>query len=121
MTKVTLLAGAYFVVGGMALGIVFLPLNLWTLATVFAVGGIYVALEERLEDSLCAELVGDGQHGLAFGTLATVNGIGGLVSSVVVGALWTLYGTSTAFAYSAVLFAAGGLLVLRLGRISGDG
>jgi MFS family permease len=120
MNKATLLAGAYFLAGAMALGIVFLPLNLWTLGTIFAAGGIYVALEETLEDSLCAELVADGQHGLAFGTLATVNGIGDLVSSVVVGALWTLYGTSVAFAYSAVLFACGGLLVLRLGRAADD-
>jgi MFS family permease len=121
MNKARLLAGAYFLAGAMALGIVFLPLNLWALAAVFVVGGIYVALEETLEDSLCAELVGDGQHGLAFGTLATVNGIGDLVSSVVVGALWTLYGTGAAFAYSAVLFAAGGVLALRLAHLTAHG
>jgi MFS family permease len=121
MNKATLLACAYFLAGAMALAIVFLPLTLWTLGAVFVVGGIYVALEETLEDSLCAELVGDGQHGLAFGTLATVNGIGDLVSSVVVGALWTLYGTSAAFTYSAILFVAGGLLVLRLAAGAGDG
>jgi MFS family permease len=114
VNKAMLLAGAYFLAAVMALTIVFAPLNLWTLAAVFVLGGIYVALEETLEDSLCAELVGEGGHGLAFGTLATVNGIGDLVSSVVVGTLWTLYGTSTAFAYSAVLSVAGGLLVLRL-------
>jgi MFS family permease len=121
MNKATLLACAYFLAGVMALSIVFLPLNLWTLGAIFTVAGIYVALEETLEDSLCAELVGDGQHGLAFGTLATVNGIGDLVSSVVVGTLWTLYGTSAAFAYSAALFVAGGLLVLRLAAVSRDG
>ncbi len=121
VNKATLLAGAYFLAAAMALGIVFLPLNLWTLGAIFIVGGIYVALEETLEDSLCAQLVGDRQHGVAFGTLATVNGIGDLVSSVVVGTLWTLYGTSTAFAYSAVLFVAGGLLVLRLAPVADEG
>jgi hypothetical protein len=40
---------------------------------------------------------------------------------VVVGTLWTLYGTSTAFAYSAVLFVAGGLLVLRLTPVADEG
>lgn len=119
MNKATLLAGTYFLASAMALGIVFLPLNLWTLGTVFVVGGVYVALEETVEDSLCAELVGDAQQGLAFGTMATVNGIGDLVSSVTVGALWTFYGSNTAFAYSALLFAAGGLIALRLAR--GDG
>jgi hypothetical protein len=47
--------------------------------------------------------------------LATVNGVGG-VSSLVVGGLWTGFGTSVAFGYSAVLFAAGALQVLRVRR-----
>jgi len=33
------------------------------MAAIFAVGGIYVAVEETLEDSFCAELVGEEQHG----------------------------------------------------------
>ena len=36
-------------------------------------GGIHVAIEERLEDSLCAELVDEAHHGMAFGVLAMVN------------------------------------------------
>ena len=70
-----------------------------------------VAIEETLEDSLCAELVGAEHHGMGFGVLAhgeTVNGVGDFVSSPVVGVLWT------AFGYSAVLFAAGAVLVARL-------
>ena len=114
MRKDRLLACAYLLAAAMALAIMFLRPTLWTLAAIFVVGGIYVALEETLEDSLCATLVDESQHGLAFGTLATVNGIGDLVSSVVVGALWTAYGTQTAFAYCAALFLVGGLLVLHL-------
>ena len=75
---------------------------------------MYVAIEETLEDSFCAELVGEEHHGMAFGTLATVNGVGDFLSSIMVGALWTAFGTSVAFGYSAVLFAAGALLVLRV-------
>jgi MFS-type transporter involved in bile tolerance (Atg22 family) len=78
--------------------------------------GIYVALEETLEDSFCAELVGEEHHGMAFGTLATVNGVGDFVSSLIVGALWTTVGTSLAFGYSALLFALGSWLVLRTGH-----
>ncbi|MCC6821012.1 MAG: MFS transporter, partial [Verrucomicrobia subdivision 3 bacterium] len=55
-------------------------------------------------------------HGMAFGTLATVNGVGDCLSSIVVGALWTAFGTEVAFAYSAVLFTTGALLVLRAQR-----
>ena len=42
----------------------------------FYVGRVYVAIEETLEDSFCAELVEEEHHGMAFGVLATVNGVG---------------------------------------------
>jgi MFS family permease len=97
----------------MAVLIIVLPPTIWTFVLIFVLGGIYVGIEETLEDSLCAELVDEQQHGMAFGVLATVNGIGDLISSVVVGALWSAFGTTVAFGYSAVLFVAGALLVLR--------
>jgi MFS family permease len=112
--KGRLLAGGYLLAGLMALAIMLLPPTLWVLATVFVAGGVYVAIEETLEDSFCAELVGKAQHGIAFGTLATVNGVGDFASSLIVGGLWTMYGTTVAFGYSAVLFLAGSALVLRV-------
>jgi len=112
--KRRLLAGGYALAGVMAGAIIVLPASVWTLGLVFALGGVYVAVEETLEDSLCAELVGEAHHGMAFGTLATVNGVGDFLSSVVVGALWTWKGTGVAFGYSAVLFIAGASLVLRV-------
>lgn len=114
VNKAKLLAAGYALAAAMALGIVVLPLGLWTLVAVFIAGGIYVAIEEALEDSLCAELVSPEQHGMAFGVLATVNGVGDFVSSVVVGALWTAFGTSIAFGYSAVLFIAGAAMVFKV-------
>ena len=87
----------------MAVLVIVLPPSVWMLALVFALAGIYVAVEETLEDSLCAELVTEEHHGMAFGTLATVNGAGDFLSSVIVGALWTAFGTQLAFAYSNAL------------------
>jgi len=113
--KKLVLAVGYALAAVMAVAIIFLPLTVWSLGAIFALGGVYVAIEETLEDSFCAELVGEEHHGMAFGTLATVNGVGDFLSSIVVGTLWTAFGTSVAFGYSAVLFAAGALLVLRLG------
>ena len=84
-----------------------------TFVLVFVLGGIYVGVEETLEDSLCAELVEEDHHGMGFGVLATVNGIGDFISSIVVGALWSAFGTTVAFGYSAVLFVMGALLVSR--------
>ncbi len=114
--KGTLLAGGYLLGAVMALAVILLPLNLATLPIIFVVGGIYVAMEETLEDSFCAELVEETQHGVAFGTLATVNGVGDFISSLVVGLLWTAAGTTVAFGYSAVLFVLGSALVWRTAR-----
>jgi MFS family permease len=111
--KRQVLAGGYFMAAVMAVALMVMPFTIWTLALVFVSGGIYVAIEETLEDSFCAELVEESYHGMAFGVLATVNGVGDFVSSLVVGALWTTFGTGVAFGYSAVLFTAGTLLVLR--------
>jgi MFS family permease len=116
--KNLVLAAGYALAVVMALGIIFLPITVWTLGAIFILGGVYVAIEETLEDSFCAELVSEEQHGMAFGTLATVNGIGDFLSSIVVGALWTVYGVQMAFAYSAVLFLAGAGMML-LVRTSG--
>jgi MFS family permease len=109
-----LLAGGYIVAALMAAAIALLPFSLWSLAMIFIFGGIYVAIEETGEDSFCAELVDERQHGMAFGVLATVNGAGDFLSSIIVGALWAGVGTAAAFGYSAVLFATGALLVLRV-------
>ncbi len=114
MAKNLLLASGYGLAGVMALAIIFLPVTVATFVLIFIFGGIYVAIEETLEDSLCAELVGEAHHGMAFGVLATVNGVGDFLSSIVVGALWTAAGTTIAFTYSATLFFAGALLVARL-------
>ena len=113
--KPVVLSAGYALGAVMAVLIILLPPTIWTFVLIFVLGGIYVGIEETLEDSLCAELVGEEQHGMAFGVLATVNGIGDFLSSIVVGLLWTEFGTTVAFGYSAVLFVLGSLLVLRTG------
>jgi MFS family permease len=112
--KNRLLATGYFMSAAMSLCIILLPASVGTMALVFILGGTNVALEETLEDSLCAELVTEDHHGVAFGAMATVNGVGDFFSSIIVGALWTVFGTVAAFGYSAVLSIAGALLVWRL-------
>jgi len=114
LKKPYVLATGYALAAAMALLIVTAPMTFWLLAIIFVLSGIYVAIAETLEDSFCAELVGEDQHGMAFGVLATVNGIGDFLSSIIVGALWTAVGIPVAFGYSAVLFALGAGLVLRI-------
>jgi len=90
--------------------------SLVLLAPICALAGIYIGTEEALEDSVAAELVSKDQHGMAFGTLAAVNAGGDLVSSLMVGALWSAFSVQAAFGASAALFCAGTLIILRLGR-----
>jgi MFS family permease len=112
--KNLVLATGYALAAVMAILIIALPASVWMLGAVFVLGGIYVGIEETLEDSLCAELVDEAHHGMAFGVLATVNGIGDFLSSAIVGLLWSVGGTTVAFGYSAALFCAGAVLVARL-------
>lgn len=90
-----------------ATGIDSLPL----LAIVFILGGAYVGVEETLEDSLAAELLPETMRGTGFGTMAVVNGVGDLVSSVCVGWLWAALGPAVGFGFALVLMSAGAALV----------
>ena len=114
-----LLALGYSLAAAMSLCVVLLPPSVATLTLIFVLGGTSAALEETLEDSLCAELAAADHRGLAFGVLATVNGLGDFFSSIIVGALWTTFGTSVAFGYSAVLSLCGAILIARL-KVSAD-
>ena len=58
------------------------------LGVLFALAGVYVAIEEALEPAMTADLVPDKAiRGTAMGVLATVNGLGDFIASVGVGAL----------------------------------
>ncbi len=116
LPKKFVLAGGYLLSAAMALGAILLPPGIAAYAVVFALGGTSAALEETLEDSFCAELISEDQHGVAFGLLATVNGAGDFLSSIMVGALWTAFGTAVAFGYSAALALIGAAMVFSLAR-----
>jgi dipeptide/tripeptide permease len=62
---------------------------------------------------VAAEMMPREQHGMAFGTMAAVNAVGDFLSSLLVGALWSAFGVGAAFGASAILFAAGSILILR--------
>jgi MFS family permease len=83
------------------------------LAVLFALAGVVIAFQEALEGALAADLIPDETlRGTAFGALGAVNGVGDLVSSVVVGLLMgvdPVYG----FGYAALIMLAGALLLYR--------
>src|SRR5271168_112236 len=108
------LAGGYALAGVTAILLCTATQSLALLVVIFVLAGLYVGTEEALEDSLTAEIVPREQHGMAFGTLAAVNAVGDFVSSLLVGALWSVFSVQAAFAASALLFFAGTILILRL-------
>jgi MFS family permease len=100
----TLAAGT--MVGFAALFLTNTPSVVW-LAVLFALAGIYTAVEESLEPAMTADLVPDVVvRGTAFGVLATVNGVGDFVASVGVGSLFAV-GAEWGFGGAAVLMALG--------------
>jgi len=84
------------------------------LALIFALGGIMLGIKETLEDAIVADLADIELRGTAYGVLGTVNGVGDLASSVLVGALWTMH-PLWGFGYAAVAMALGALLIFRAG------
>jgi MFS family permease len=114
-SKRTLLASGYFLSAVMSGVILTSPVTVISVAIVFLIAGIYVGMEEALEDSFAAELLPNELHGTGFGSLAFINAIGDLVSSIMIGFLWQKVGLS-AFYFPAVLAIVGGIFVLRLPR-----
>lgn len=65
--------------------------SFWKFAIVFAISGLYMGVWETLESSAAATVLPPSTRGMGFGLLATVQGFGDLVSSIVVGFLWILH------------------------------
>ena len=95
------------------IGFIFASPAILPLAGLFALAGIHAAVQASLEKSRAAELLPPEVRGSGFGVLATVNGIGDLISSVVGGALWSAVGPSAGFVYAAVFALIGAILVYR--------
>jgi MFS family permease len=94
-------------------GFIFAPPSILPLAGLFALAGIHAAVQASLEKSLAAELLPPEVRGSGFGLLATVNGIGDLISSVAVGALWSGVSPAAGFIYAGIFALFGAILILR--------
>lgn len=80
-------------------------------AGIFGLAGLVNGIQDTLEDATTADLTPAEHRGLSFGLLGAVNGMGDLVSSLVVGALWTINPT-LGFAFAALMMASGAVVVL---------
>ncbi len=94
----------------------------WRLALLvaaFAFGGVYVAAEDALEAAITANLVPESLHNIGYGVLGAANGVGDLISSALVGALWTAVSAPCAFLAAAAIMLCGTVLMARVPAASG--
>lgn len=75
----------------------------WQAWALFAVYGIYFGLTEGVEKALVADLVTAERRGAAFGWYNLAIGVGALPASLLFGALWDRWGSTTAFDFGALL------------------
>ncbi|WP_428938977.1 MFS transporter [Fontivita pretiosa] len=81
-------------------------------ALVFGFSGLYMGIWETLEHSMAAELLPAHVRGSGFGMLATVNGLGDFMSSILVGSLW-VFNPSLAMSFVVVVSLVGAWIVFR--------
>jgi MFS family permease len=109
MNKKPLLGIGYALFAVMCAGFLIVGTSLPGLIALFALAGIYVAIVDSMERALAADLLPLERRGTGYGALATVNSVGDLVSSVIVGVLWTHVSAAAGLLYAAVLTLAGAI------------
>jgi len=108
----TMLILGYAIAVATFIGFVIAPANVIAYGILFATSGIVIAAEDTLESAVAGEMVTKDSRALGFGALATINGIGDLVSSVMIGFIWTFVGYSAGFIVAAVIALAGTALII---------
>lgn len=84
--------------------------SLVTLVFVFVIAGSAYALQQSLERAIAVDVVPVEVRSTGFGVLASVNGVGDLISSAIVGVLWTAFSPTVAFSYALVVTCAGAII-----------
>lgn len=90
--------------------------SILSLAVIFFIAGLYVAVQEALESIVTASMVNKEILAISIGALGTVNGTAKFVSSTMVGVLWTAISPMFSFSLAAVLMVTGTFVLLRIDR-----
>lgn len=104
------LLAAYALAAAMNLILIVAAPSIVTLVVVFILAGAGYALQQSLERAIAADLTPVEVRSTGFGVLAAANGVGDLVSSAIVGTLWTTVSPEAGFAYALVMTIAGALV-----------
>jgi len=114
--KRPVLVAGYFLSAVTCLGTAYLTADLLYTALIFAAAGVFTATTETIEGAFAADVLSSEVRGTGYGVLRTINGIGDLASSAIVGILWVALSPVIAFEYSAILSAVGALVLFRATR-----
>jgi MFS family permease len=116
------LIAAYALAALMNLVLALAAPSIATLLLVFILAGAGYALQQSLERATAADLAPIEVRSTGFGVLSAVNGVGDLVSSAVVGILWTAFSPAVGFSYALVMTVAGaGATAIALRSVRGAG
>ena len=88
--------------------------EIWQIALLWAVYGLYYAMTEGATKSLVADLVPSAQRGDGYGWLNGIIALMALPASFVAGILWQTFGPSAPFFFGAAL---AGVAVLLLSQL----
>jgi MFS family permease len=116
VSKSSLLAGGYLFFALACLASVFESSNLSILVIIFILAGLHVAIVDTVEGAYAAELLVGAQKGAGFGLLQTINGIGDLVSSILIGAMITYFSPTLGFSATAILSVVAASLLVMITR-----
>lgn len=111
-SKMKLLSVGYALFGVCCLGFIKVDAHLGGLVVLFVLAGVYIAIVDTVERATAADLLPSNRRGTGFGALALVNSFGDLISSLVVGLLWSHVSYAAGFWYGAVLTLLGALALL---------
>lgn len=106
-----LLAIAYVVAAIATVGFAIGPHKVGVLAILFILEGAVMAAQETLDSAVATDMLPADSRGAGFGVLNATSGIGDLVSSIVLGFLWTGFSGRIAFLYSATLSALAAIMM----------
>ena len=99
-----------------ALGFMVHTISLWVWLIFFGCAGLSAGTVKALEKAHAAYILPESVRGMGMGLLQSVDGVGDLLSSLIVGTLWSTIAPGAGLMYAAVLSFVAMILLLRANR-----